>query len=138
MRNDDWQPLGKSQCQYPPKIGEESVDGEMKKYGWIVTTNKCTKYVLYINLKTLFYTKTLGARVAPCWSHELKLYTYHYWWCGSISCIGACVVSVQGVETSILIRDCSMEQHELPEDDKQLVIETSRSLLSIFVQRILD
>jgi hypothetical protein len=29
------------------------------KCHWIVTTNKYTKYVLYISLKTLFYTKTL-------------------------------------------------------------------------------
>jgi hypothetical protein len=39
-----------------------------------------------------------GARVVPCWSHELKLYTFHYWWCGSISCICVCVVWVQGVD----------------------------------------
>jgi hypothetical protein len=34
---------------------------------------------------------------------------------------------------TILIRDFSKEQHELPENDKQGAIETCRSLLSVLV-----
>jgi hypothetical protein len=34
---------------------------------------------------------------------------------------------------TILIRDFSKEQYELPEDDKQCAIETRRSLLSVLV-----
>jgi hypothetical protein len=36
---------------------------------------------------------------------------------------------------TILIRDFSKEQHELPEDDKQYAIETCRSLLSVLVEK---
>jgi hypothetical protein len=42
------------------------------KFHWIVTTNKCTKFMLYISLKTIFYSKTpkrlLNVSIAHCLS----------------------------------------------------------------------
>jgi hypothetical protein len=37
-----------------------------------------------------------GARIVPSWSHVLKLWVFHYEWCGSISWICVYVVSSAG------------------------------------------
>ena len=79
------------------------------KMHWVLHTNECTNYTLYISLK--FFIKHLkcsymfrsldhpqGTRLVPCYDCTLKLWIhcYIYEWCGSISCVCVCVIFSAG------------------------------------------
>ena len=80
------------------------------KIHWVLHTNECTNYILYISkkfvmlkhLKCSFMFRSLdhpqGARIFPCQIYMLKLWIcrYIYQWCASISCVCVCVVFSAG------------------------------------------